>query len=228
MKGQGIANIVTGFFGGMAGCAMIGQSVINVKSGGRGRLSALVAGVFLLFLIMVLRDVVIQIPMAALVGVMVMVSIGTFDWQSIRELPKTPRADAFVMIVTVAIVVYTHDLAKGVFAGVVISALIFGWRMAKIKAHGMMDNDKKVYRIQGQMFFGTMSHFVDLFDYQNDPEEVVIDFSTSHIWDQSAVVAIGKTIAKYQKYNKKVTIVGMNPESEALVNRIGLSATSGH
>lgn len=228
MKGQGIANVVTGFFGGMAGCAMIGQSVINVKSGGRGRLSAFVAGVFLLFLIMVLGDIVVQIPMAALVGVMIMVSIGTFDWQSIRELHKIPRADAVVMVVTVAIVVYTHDLAKGVGAGVVLSALIFGWKMAKIRATILLENDRMVYKITGQMFFGTMSHFVDLFDYQNDPEEIVIDFSNTHIWDQSAVTAISKTVLKYQRLGKKVTIIGLNEESEALVNRIGLSVPSGH
>ncbi|KMJ60135.1 sulfate transporter [Bacillus sp. LL01] len=228
MKGQGIANVVTGFFGGMAGCAMIGQSVINVKSGGRGRLSAFVAGVFLLFLIMVLGDVVVQIPMAALVGVMFMVAIGTFDWQSLREIHKIPRADAVVMIVTVVIVVYTHDLAKGVAAGVVLSALIFGWKMAKIKATMTLKEDAMHYRISGQMFFGTMSHFVDLFDYNNDPKEVVIDFSNTHVWDQSAVTAIAKTVLKYQRLGKKVTIVGLNEESEALVNRVGLSAPSGH
>ncbi|MBM7620261.1 SulP family sulfate permease [Bacillus tianshenii] len=228
MKGQGIANVVTGFFGGMAGCAMIGQSVINVKSGGRGRLSAFVAGVFLLFLIMVLGDIVVQIPMAALVGVMIMVSIGTFDWQSIRELHKIPRSDAIVMVVTVAIVVYTHDLAKGVGAGVVLSALIFGWKMAKIRATILLEYDKIVYKITGQMFFGTMSHFVDLFNYQNDPEEIVIDFSNTHVWDQSAVTAISKTVIKYQRLGKKVTMIGLNEESEALVNRIGLSAPSGH
>ncbi|MGD6872740.1 SulP family inorganic anion transporter [Sutcliffiella horikoshii] len=228
MKGQGIANIITGFFGGMAGCAMIGQSVINVKSGGRGRLSALVAGTFLLFLIMVLGDVVVQIPMAALVGVMIMVSIGTFDWQSIRELHKIPRADAVVMIVTVAIVVYTHDLAKGVAAGVVLSALIFGWKMAKIKATITLKEDVMHYQITGQMFFGTMSHFVDLFDYNNDPKEVVIDFSNTHIWDQSAVTAISKTVQKYQRLGINVNIVGLNDESKTLIDRVGLSATSGH
>ncbi len=228
MKGQGIANVITGFFGGMAGCAMIGQSVINVKSGGRGRLSALVAGTFLLFLIMVLGDVVVQIPMAALVGVMIMVSIGTFDWQSIRELHKIPRADAVVMIVTVAIVVYTHDLAKGVAAGVVLSALIFGWKMAKIKATMTLKEDAMHYKISGQMFFGTMSHFVDLFDYNNDPTNVVIDFSNTHIWDHSAVTAISKTVQKYQRLGKRVNIVGLNDESKALINRVGLSATSGH
>ncbi|WP_134703413.1 SulP family inorganic anion transporter [Ammoniphilus sp. YIM 78166] len=228
VKGQGIANVITGFFGGMAGCAMIGQSVINVKSGARGRLSSLVAGVFLLFLIMVLGDIVRQIPMAALVGVMIMVSIGTFDWQSLKSLPKTPRADALVMIVTVAIVVATHDLAKGVIAGVILSALIFGWKMARMKTTTRIDNGSKIYQVSGQMFFGTMSHFVDQFQFSEDPERIVIDFSRSHIWDHSAVTAIAKVIYKYQKLNKHVKIIGLNEESQQLVNQVGLSAPSGH
>lgn len=228
VKGQGIANVVTGFFGGMAGCAMIGQSVINVQSGGRGRLSSLVAGVFLLFLIIVLGDIVKQIPMAALVGVMIMVSIGTFDWQSLKSLPRTPRPDALVMIVTVAIVVVTHDLAKGVIAGVILSALIFGWKMARMKTTTSMVNGAKVYIVSGQMFFGTMSHFVEEFNYNEDPEQIVIDFSHSHVWDHSAVTAIAKVIDKYQKLNKHVSIIGLNEESQQLVNRVGLSAPSGH
>lgn len=228
VKGQGIANMVTGFFGGMAGCAMIGQSVINVKSGGRGRLSTLVAGVFLLFLIMVLGDIVKQIPMGALVGVMIMVSIGTFDWESLRTLPKTPRPDAFVMIVTVAIVVATHDLAKGVIAGVILSALIFGWKMATIQTAKKIENGSKIYRVSGQLFFGTMSHFVNEFNYIEDPEQIVIDFSNSHVWDHSAVTAIAKVVYKYQKLNKQVKIVGLNEESQMLVDQVGLSAPSGH
>ncbi len=228
VRGQGIANMVTGFFGGMAGCAMIGQSVINVQSGARGRLSSLVAGVFLLFLIIVLGDIVKQIPMAALVGVMIMVSIGTFDWQSLKNLPRTPRPDAVVMIVTVAIVVATHDLAKGVIAGVIMSALIFGWKMARMKTTTSMENGAKLYKVSGQMFFGTMSHFVDEFNYNEDPDRIVIDFSNSHVWDHSAVTGIAKVIYKYQKMNKHVEIIGLNEESQQLVNQVGLSAPSGH
>ena len=229
VKGQGLANIVTGFFGGMAGCAMIGQSVINVQSGGRGRLSTFVAGVFLLFLIMVLGDIVQQIPMAALVGVMIMVSIGTFDWQSLRELRKVPVTDSLVMITTVAIVVATHDLAKGVIAGVVMSAVIFGWKMARIKSTtSLAPSGAKVYSISGQLFFGTMTHFVEAFSYQQDPEEIVIDLSRAHVWDHSAVTALSKVIQKYRQLGKQVTIEGMNEESQTLVNRIGLSAPSGH
>ncbi|WP_134685423.1 SulP family inorganic anion transporter [Brevibacillus migulae] len=228
VKGQGIANIVTGFFGGMAGCAMIGQSVINVKSGGRGRLSAFVAGSFLLFLIMVLGDVVTRIPMAALVGVMVMVSISTFDWQSLRDLRKVPLSDSIVMITTVAIVVATHDLSKGVIAGVIMSALNFGWKIARLKTtvtHNL--EGAIVYTVSGQLFFGTMSHFVEQFDFANDPEQVVIDFRHSHVWDHSAVTAIAKVLQHYEQLGKQVTIKGLNEESQSLINRIGLSV-SGH
>lgn len=228
VRGQGIANFITGFFGGMAGCAMIGQSVINVKSGGRGRLSAFVAGIFLLFLIMVLGNIVKQIPMGALVGVMIMVSIGTFDWKSVLTLPKTPRSDAIVMIVTVAIVVVTHDLAKGVIAGVILSSLIFGWKMARIKTVTTIDNGMKIYQVTGQLFFGTMSHFVDEFHYQEDPRHIIIDFNHSHIWDQSAVTAIAKVISKYQKLNKHVTLVGLNEESQMILKKMGLPSTSTH
>jgi sulfate permease, SulP family len=230
IRGQGLANTITGFFGGMAGCAMIGQSVINVKSGGRGRLSTLVAGVFLLFLILVLADVVRQIPMAALVGVMIMVSISTFNWSSLLDLKKIPFRDSAVMIATVAVVVYTHDLAKGVLAGVILSALNFGWRIAaniRMTAEAR-PNGSKLYRVQGQLFFGTMSHFVERFDAKEDPERIVIDFSQSHVWDHSAVTAIAKVIYKYQQLGKQVSITGLNEESKLLVERIGLAAPSGH
>ncbi|MBV6713111.1 SulP family inorganic anion transporter [Paenibacillus chitinolyticus] len=229
VRGQGAANIVTGFFGGMAGCAMIGQSVINIKSGGRTRLSTLVAGLFLLFLILALGPVVEQIPMAALVGVMIMVSIGTFDWKSIPRLTKIPLSDAFVMIVTVAIVVATHDLSKGVFAGVLISAVVFSWKMAKIRATAKVNADgTKTYTVSGQMFFGTMTHFIEQFDYMNDPERITIDFSHSHIWDHSAVTAISKVVLKYDLLHKKVSIKGLNEESRRLVERVGLAAPGGH
>ncbi|MFA4136396.1 MULTISPECIES: SulP family inorganic anion transporter [unclassified Brevibacillus] len=229
VKGQGIANIITGFFGGMAGCAMIGQSVINVKSGGRGRLSTLVAGIFLLFLILVLGDVVKQIPMAALVGVMVMVSIGTFNWQSIRDLRKIPVGDAVVMITTVIIVVATHDLAKGVISGVILSAVIFGWRMARLHATSYeSDMGEKVYTVSGQLFFGTMTHFVDQFSFQDDPQQIIIDFSRSHVWDLSAVTAISKVVEKYRQLDKFVVITGLNDESKRLIDRVGISTPVGH
>ncbi|MDF2669726.1 MAG: sulfate transporter [Paenibacillus sp.] len=228
VKGQGIANVVTGFFGGMAGCAMIGQSVINVKSGGRTRISTFVAGAFLLFLILVLGDIVKQIPMAALVGVMFMVSIGTFDWSSVTGLNKLPRADAFVMIVTVATVVATHDLSKGVLAGVLLSALFFAWKIARLTNQAHTDNGSKVYRVTGQLFFGTVSHFQKEFTYTNDPEVIVIDLSASHVWDQSAVNAISKVIMKYKQLDKQVHIKGLNEESRLLIEKMGTSVPQGH
>lgn len=228
VRGQGIANFVTGFFGGMAGCAMIGQSVINVKSGGRTRLSTFVAGVFLLFLIIVASPVVKVIPMAALVGVMFMVSIGTFDWSSLKNILKIPRADALIMVVTVAIVVATHDLSKGVLAGVILSAIVFAWKMAKIRSSVSETSKGKTYVISGQMFFGTMNHFVDLFDFESDPKHVTIDFSHSHVWDQSAAVGIAKVVLKYQQLDKKVEITGLNEESRILVDKVGLNSVSGH
>ncbi len=220
VRGQGYANTVAGFFGGMAGCAMIGQSVINIKSGATGRLSSLVAGLFLLFLIVALGDVLAMIPMAALVGVMIMVAISTFDWKSVRDLPKVPVSDAAIMVITIAIVVFTHDLAKGVIAGVVLSALVFGWRISAITAtSGVRSDSVKVYTVKGQVFFGTMAAFIDLFDYAGDPERVEIDLKNSHIWDQSAVAAIAKVIDKYQQQGKSVYVTGLNPESQETLDK---------
>nr|WP_216095148.1 SulP family inorganic anion transporter [Pelosinus fermentans] len=229
IRGQGFANVIAGFFGGMAGCAMIGQSVINVKSGGRTRLSTFVAGIFLLFLIIVLGNVVKQIPMAALVGVMIMVSIGTFDWSSLQNIKKIPTGDVIVMLTTVAIVVTTHDLSKGVMAGVLLSALIFAWKIAELRtASSIQVNGSKCYTVFGQMFFGTTSDFASQFTYNEDPNVVIIDFANSHVWDHSAVNAIAKVILKYQQLDKKITIIGLNEESEMLVERIGLYEPNGH
>ncbi len=220
VKGQGIANCVAGCFGGMAGCAMIGQSVINVTSGGRGRLSSMTAGLFLIFLIIVLGDLVEQIPMAALVGVMIMVAVGTFEWQSVRDIAKIPRSDAFVMLATIAIVVYTHDLAKGVLAGVVLAALAMAYKMSVISVStSMRDDGVKIYMVHGQLFFGTMTAFIDLFDYAGDPEKIEIDFQASHIWDQSAVEAIARVIDKYQQENKSVYVIGLDIESQKTLDK---------
>ncbi|WP_138751461.1 SulP family inorganic anion transporter [Paenibacillus sinopodophylli] len=227
VRGQGIANIATGFFGGMAGCALIGQSVINTKSGGRTRLSTFTAGAFLFFLIMVLSDIVNQIPMAALVGVMIMVSISTFDWKSVVEIHKVPRADAAIMLITVIIVLMTHDLSKGVFAGVVLSAFVFVGKMAKIRISKSADIiGPRTYNVTGQLFFGTTSRFVSLFDYQNDPEQITIDFSHSHVWDQSAVTAIIKVKNKYEQLNKQVSFIGLNDESQLIIRNLGLIVPS--
>ncbi|MGO4344410.1 SulP family inorganic anion transporter [Paenibacillus sp. MCAF9] len=229
VRGQGLANMVTGFFGGMAGCALIGQSVINVKSGGRTRLSTFVAGSFLLFLIMVLSDVVNKIPMAALVGVMIMVSISTFDWKSVFHIHKVPRTDALIMIVTVVIVLITHDLSKGVFAGVVLSAFVFVGKMAKIRVSIAGERSKNLtYHVSGQLFFGTTSRFVTLFNYKDDPTHVTINFSGSHVWDQTAVTAIAKVKSKYEQLNKKVSFTGLNEESKLIIRHLGLTTSGGH
>lgn len=220
VRGQGVANIVSGFFGGMAGCAMIGQSMINIKSGGRGRLSTFVAGAFLLFLILVLGDWVKQIPMGALVGVMIMVSISTFDWNSLWKIHKTPVGDAVVMIMTVAVVVVTHDLSQGVMAGVIASALRFGWKMASIRIKSSIsEKGHKHYEVKGQLFFGSTTNFIEAFEYSNDPEHIVIDFSDSHVWDHSASLAIVKVQEKYAGLGKQAVVVGLNEESQQLIQQ---------
>ncbi|WP_158737300.1 SulP family inorganic anion transporter [Alteribacillus sp. YIM 98480] len=229
-RGQGYANVVTGFFGGMAGCAMIGQSVINVKSGGNGRLSSLVAGVFLMFLILVLGNLVVQIPMAALAGVMIMVSISTFDWNSIKMLTKVPKSDSTVMVVTVATVVITHDLSKGVLAGVILSAIFFAAKISKVKVAEAAGNSaaQKIYQVDGQLFFASVTDFVKSFQYNEDGvKEVEIDLSSAHIWDDSAVEAIEKVKVKFEQKDVEVTLSGLNKESSQLMNKLeGLS--SGH
>ncbi|GAB6992055.1 SulP family inorganic anion transporter [Paenibacillus pini] len=226
IKGQGISNIINGFFGGMAGCAMIGQTVINVRSGGRTRLSTFISGAFLLFLIIVLGDVVKQIPMAALVGVMFVVAIGTFDWTSLRTLTKAPRSDTVVMILTVIIVVATSNLALGVVTGVVLSALNFGWKMARIHiSTELASDDQIVYSVEGPLYFGTASHFTHRFDCQQDPNRVIIDFSKSHLWDHSAMAALLKVIDKYEVLDKKVTLTGINQESKQMMDKMGMDIT---
>ncbi|SFM43377.1 sulfate permease, SulP family [Gracilibacillus orientalis] len=230
-RGQGIANIVSGFFGGMAGCAMIGQSVINVKSGGRGRLSALVAGVFLMFLIFVLGNVVVQIPMAALVGVMIMVSISTFDWSSLINLHRVPRTDAAVMVITVGAVVVTHDLSIGVLAGVLLSAIFFAAKISKVKVTQMVavEGKKKVYKVDGQIFFASVTDLVTKFNYNEEVEEVEIDLSLAHLWDDSAIGALDKIESKFEQNHVKVSYTGLNAESKQLKKKIGgLSKASGH
>src|SRR5699024_5869943 len=181
-RGQGIANIITGFFGGMAGCAMIGQSVINVKSGGRGRLSTLTAGLFLMFLIIVLGDLVVQIPMPVLVGIMIMVSIGTFDWSSFRYIVKAPKGDAVVMLVTVAIVVATNDLSKGVIAGVILSAIFFVAKISRVSVTKQQEANKLSFNVQGQLFFASVESFMNAFDFSTQNTDIHIDFSDAQIW----------------------------------------------
>ncbi|MGP9040370.1 SulP family inorganic anion transporter [Cytobacillus kochii] len=224
-RGQGIANFVTGFFGGMAGCAMIGQSVINVKSGGRGRLSTLVAGLVLMFLILVLGGVVVQIPMPVLVGIMVMVSIGTFDWSSFAYLKKAPLSDSLVMLVTVGIVVYTHDLSKGVIAGVILSAICFAAKISKVKITKTIDHTNCLtnYQVQGQIFFVSVDAFLEKIDFDVKKETIVLDFTQAHIWDDSGVGALDKAILKLKENGNSVRVRGLNDDSEQIVKRLAVS-----
>ncbi|MBT2694054.1 SulP family inorganic anion transporter [Bacillus sp. ISL-55] len=224
-RGQGIANIVTGFFGGMAGCAMIGQSVINIKSGGRKRLSSLVSGVVLMLLIVLLGDIVAQIPMAALAGVMIMVSISTFDWNSVKTLHLLPKTDAIVMVVTVLTVVFTHNLAIGVFTGILLSAIFFVSKISQVEVKSSLDKNTRIYKVRGELFFASVTELIKKFDYKEDVEFVEVNLSKSHLWDDSAVAAIDKIVYKFEENGKRILVTGMNQESselaEKLANKLG-------
>jgi SulP family sulfate permease len=223
--GQGVANIVAGMFGGMAGCAMIGQSVINVKSGGRGRLSTFVAGAFLLFLILVLSDWVRQIPMAALVAVMIMVSIGTFRWSSVLNLRTMPKSSSLVMITTVVVVVFTHNLAQGVFVGVLMSALFFARkvsRMLMVESTLAEHGRQRTYTVHGQVFFVSATQFSESFDFKERLDTLTIDVSNAHFWDYTAVGALDKVILKFRREGVTVNIIGMNQASTTLINNLGV------
>ncbi|MGK2741418.1 SulP family inorganic anion transporter [Tepidicaulis sp. LMO-SS28] len=223
--GQGIANVATGFIGGMAGCAMIGQSVINVKSGGRGRLSCFCAGVFLLFMIVVLGDWVAVIPMAALVAIMIMVSIGTFSWASIGNLKSHPRSSSIVMLATVIFVVATHNLAIGVLVGVLLSGIFFAWKIAQIfrvTSTITEDGTHRTYVIEGQVFFASSEDFLKAFDFKEALEKVTIDLSRAHIWDISSVAAIDMAVLKFRREGAKVDLIGMNEASETIVDRLAI------
>lgn len=221
-KGQGVANIVAGFLGGMAGCAMIGQSVINVKSGGRGRLSAFWAGGFLLFLIVVLGPIVARIPMAALVAVMIMVSIGTFNWGSIKNITTYPVSSSLVMVATVAVTVATHDLAKGVFTGVLLSGIFFARKVSQVMAveSKTIDDDRgREYLVLGQIFYASADAFVASFDFKEAVEHVRIDVSRAHFWDVSAISALDKVILKFRREGTHVDVDGLNEASSTMVDR---------
>ncbi|WP_201511969.1 SulP family inorganic anion transporter [Psychrobacter alimentarius] len=223
-KGQGIANIVSGFFGGMAGCAMIGQSIINVKSGGYTRLSTLVAGVFLLLMVVFLSDWLKLIPMAALVAVMIMVSIGTFNWGSFKELKTKPLQSNLVMITTVAVVVATHNLAYGVLIGVLLSALFFANKIERyMSVHTYMDaSGTRHYRVDGQIFFSSAERMVESFDIKESVSKVVIDVSRAHFWDVTAVAAIDKVVIKFRREGTEVELIGLNDASQTMIERFGI------
>ncbi|MEO7105664.1 MAG: SulP family inorganic anion transporter, partial [Rhodoferax sp.] len=228
--GQGVANIATGFIGGMAGCAMIGQSMINVKSGGRGRLSTFVAGFFLLILVVFLGPWVKQIPMAALVAVMIMVSIGTFSWDSIRKLREHPSSSSVVMLATVVVTVSTHDLAKGVLVGVLLSGIFFAHKVGRLlRIDSSLDTQGRVrtYDVVGQVFFASAETFAGAFDYKEVVQQVRIDVRHAHFWDITAISALDKVVLKFKREGKSVDVVGLNEASATLVDQFALHDKAG-
>jgi len=228
--GQGVANIASGFVGGMAGCAMIGQSVINIKSGGRGRLSTLAAGVFLLLMVVFLGDWVAQIPMAALVAVMIMVAIGTFNWGSIRNMKEHPPSSTIVMLATVVVTVLTHDLAQGVLVGVLASGFFFAHKVGRIlhiRSSSEEEGRTRRYTISGQVFFASADRFVASFDFKEVIEKVVIDVSRAHFWDITAVSALDKVVVKFRREGTEVDVVGLNEASATMVDKFGVHDKDG-
>lgn len=228
--GQGVANIATGFFGGMAGCAMIGQSGINVKSGGRGRLSTLAAGVFLLLMVVFLGEWVSRIPMAALVAVMMMVSIGTFSCSSIRNLREHPKSSSVVMLATVVVVVATHDLAKGVLVGVLLSGFFFAHKVGQIlhiRSQWLDHGKERHYLIAGQVFFASAERFVNSFDFKEAIEMVRIDVTHAHFWDITAVSALDKVVIKFRREGAEVEVLGLNEASATLVDKFAVHDKDG-
>ncbi len=224
-KGQGLGNIASGLIGGMAGCAMIGQSIINVKSGGRTRLSTLTAGIFLLILVVFLDDWVSKIPMAALVSVMIMVSIGTFSWGSITKMRTNPKSSSIIMLATVVVVVATHNLAFGVFVGVLLSALFFANRVSHYKyvtSEISPDGMQRTYKVVGQVFFASADKFIESFDLKEALTHVVIDLSQAHFWDITAVSALDKVVIKFRREGTDVKIIGLNAASATMIDRFGV------
>jgi SulP family sulfate permease len=224
-KGQGIANIGSGLLGGMAGCAMIGQSIINVKSGGRGRLSTLVAGIFLLVLVVFMSDILKIVPMAALVAVMIMVSVGTFSWMSLVELKTNPKSASAVMIATVIVVVWTHNLAYGVFTGILIGALFMAQRLSQfLYVESSYDNntDTRTYAVVGQVFFNSSERFISYFDFKEAVGNIVIDVHRSHFWDITGVAALDKVVIKLRRQGADVVITGLNQASETMLDKFAV------
>jgi len=228
--GQGLANTATGFIGGMAGCAMIGQSMINVKSGGRGRLSCFAAGVFLLILIVGLGDLVSQIPMPALVAIMIMVSISTFSWASLKDLREHPTLSSVVMVATVVVTVYTHNLAIGVLTGVLLSGIFFASKIAQIfrESSSLSDDGRhRTYLVEGQLFFASAELFAQSFNYKEEVDRITIDVSRAHIWDISSVAAFETAVTKFRRYGADVQVIGMNAASETIVDKLGVADKPG-
>jgi SulP family sulfate permease len=224
-KGQGIANIGSGLIGGMAGCAMIGQSIINVKSGGRGRLSTMTAGVLLLILVVFLNDILSIVPMAALVAVMIMVSVGTFNWTSIKELKTNPVSASSVMVATVIVVVWTHNLAFGVFTGILIGSLFMAQRLSQfliVESDYHDKTDTRTYQVIGQVFFNSSDRFIGFFDFKEAVDKVVIDVHRAHFWDITGVAALDKVVIKLRREGADVSIIGLNEASETLLDKFAI------
>lgn len=225
VKALGIGNIVSGFFGGMAGSAMIGQSVINVKSGGRTRLSTLSAGVLLLFFLLILNQWVATIPMAALVAVMIMVSIGTFNWSSIRNIKRVPRSETAVMLTTVVITIFTSNLALGVIVGISLNAILFSRKLADLVFVDTVlspDSNERIYSVAGQIFFVSVNNFLKFFNFKEDLELVQIDLSNAHLWDQSSIAAVDKVVLNFRRNGTEVHLVGLNDASATLIDKLAI------
>ncbi|WP_141737219.1 SulP family inorganic anion transporter [Exiguobacterium aurantiacum] len=225
-KGQGIANIIAGFFGAMPGCAMIGQSVINVSSGARGRLSTFSAGLALLIMIMTMSNILMLIPVGALVGVMFFVAYATFDWGSLKTLKTGQKTDSLVMVTTVLATVLTHDLSIGVITGIVTAAVIFAAKISRVELKRHQDGQRAHYEVNGQLFFASTSDFVNQFDVEADVEadvkQVSIDFANTHLWDDSAIGAIDKVVFKYRTVGIEPKLLNLNKDSEKLLNTLAL------
>ncbi|AFZ52405.1 SulP family inorganic anion transporter [Cyanobacterium aponinum UTEX 3222] len=222
-KGQGIANIVTSFFGGMAGCGMIGQSVINVQSGGRGRLSTFSAGIFLLFAILVLQDWVKQMPMGALVAVMIMVSIGTIRWSSFKNIPRTPPTETAVMLATMLITIATRNFALGVITGIIMSTVFFSRQIAQLVFVDKVlseDGNHRTYNVSGQIFFVSIEEFLGKFDFDELVDTVTINLTHAHLWDQGAVAAVDKVVLKFRRNGAEVKLIGLNQASATLLEKL--------
>jgi SulP family sulfate permease len=224
-KGQGVANIGSGLIGGMAGCAMIGQSIINVKSGGRGRLSTMTAGILLLILVVFLNDILSIVPMAALVAVMIMVSVGTFNWTSIKELKTNPASASSVMVATVIVVVWTHNLAFGVFTGILIGSLFMAQRLSQfllVESDYDDATDTRTYHVIGQVFFNSSDKFIGFFDFKEAVDKIVIDVHRAHFWDITGVAALDKVVIKLRREGADVSIIGLNEASETLLDKFAV------
>ena len=221
--GQGLGNVVVGFFGGIAGCGMIGQSILNYKYGGRGRLSTLTAGSAMLLVIILLNKIVVTVPVVSFAAVMIVVSISTFNWASIKRMTKVPKSDSLVMLSTVVVVLLTHNLAYGVIVGIVLSAIAFASKISEIKIEKHVHHNRDTeYGVKGQLFFASSQSFINSFDYNDDIEDVDIDFSQVKVWDESAVDAIDKVIIKFHKNGVKTNLIGLSNSCLNLIDKMGV------